>query len=126
MADIYSQQAYQGTFVSGTIEFEEHYQLCATADINASNMLEVTFWVNVHGNRADTNLSTALYRVRDKAGNLVSGLAQSGITPDSSGYFRITPVSAALIYDLSHYLFEVELSVDDQPVAATVGLVIGE
>lgn len=126
MADIFSQQAYHGTFVAGAITFEEHYQLCVTADINASNMLEATFWVNVNGNRADTNLSTALYRMRDKAGNLVSGLTQSGIVADVNGYFRITAVSAALIYDLSHYLFEVELSIDDQPVTASVGLVIGE
>ena len=126
MADIFSQQAYHGTFVTGSIQFEEHYQLCVTADINASNMLEATFWVNIHGNRADSNLSAALYRVRDKDGNLVSGLAQSGIVADVNGYFRITAVSAALIYDLSHYLFEVELSIDDQPVAASVGLVIGE
>lgn len=126
MADIYSQQAYQGTFVPGTTEFEEHFQLCATADINASNLLEVTFWVNVQGNRADSDLSTAVYRVRDKLGNLVSGLTQSGIVADANGYFRITPVSAALIYDLSHYLFEVELSIADQPVQASVGLVIGE
>lgn len=126
MADIYSQQAYQGTFVPGTIEFEEHYQLCATADINASNMLEVTFWVNLNGNRADSDLSTATYRVRDKLGNLVSGLTETGITADSNGYYRITPASAALIYDLTHYLFEVELSVSDQPVQSSIGLVIGE
>lgn len=126
MADIFSQQAYHGTFVPGTIEVEDHYQLCATADINASNMLEVTFWVNAQGNRIDSDLSTALYRVRDKLGNLVSGLSQSGIVADANGYFRITPVSAALIYDLTHYLFEVEVSVNDLPLQASIGLVIGE
>ena len=126
MADIFSQQAYHGTFVPGTTQSEEHYQLCVTADINASNMFEATFWINLHGNRADTNLSTAIYRVRDKAGNLVSGLTESGITADVNGYFHITAVSAALIYDLTHYVFEVDLSVDDQPVNASVGLVIGE
>lgn len=126
MADIFSQQAYHGTFTPGTTEFEEHYQLCMVANINASNMLEATFWVNVHGNKADTNLSSALYRIRDKNGTLVSGLTESGIVPDVNGYFQITPISAALIYDLSHYVFEVELSVDDQPVEASVGLVIGE
>lgn len=126
MSDIFTQQAYQGTYVPGTPAVEEHYQLCATADINASNMLEVTFWVNVQGNRADSDLSSALYRIRDKSGNLVSGLAQSGIVADANGYFRITPVSAELIYDLTHYLFEVELSVNDQPVQSSIGLVIGE
>lgn len=126
MSDIFTQQAYQGTYVPGTPVFEEHYQLCATANINASNMLEVTFWVNAHGNRADSDLSSALYRIRDNSGNLVSGLAESGIVADANGYFIITPVSAALIYDLTHYIFEVELSVNDQPVQSSVGLVIGE
>lgn len=126
MADIYSQQAYQGTFIPGSQVFEEHYQLCAVASINASNMLEATFWVNLNGNRADQNLSTATYRIRDKSGTLVSGLTQSGVTADVNGYFKITPVSAALLYDLTHFVFEVEMSVDNQPLEASIGLVIGE
>ena len=112
MADIYSQQAYHGTFLAGSVTFEEHFQICAVANISASNMFEATFWVNRHGQRVDTNLSNASYRLRDKAGALVSGIASGSVAPDVNGYFKITAVSASLIYDLTHYILEIEIPVD--------------
>lgn len=127
MADIFTQSSvYQGTFVPGTVEFEEHYQVCAVANINAANQFECTFWLNVHGNRADSNLGNATYRVRDKNGNAVSGLTESNIAADVNGYYKITPVSAQLLYDLTHYVLEIELSLDGQPVESSIGLVNGE
>lgn len=126
MADIYSQQAYHGTFIPGTFVSEEHFQLCAIANINASNQFECTFWMNRNGQRIDSGLNNASYRVRDKAGNLVSGLASASVAPDVNGYFKITPVSAELIYDLTHYVLEIEVPVDGVEVASSIGLVVGE
>lgn len=118
--------AYQGTFTVGTVVVDPHFQVCAVADINASNQLECTFWLNIGGLRADTNLGSASYRLRDKTGALVSGVSQTGITPDVNGYYHTTAVSAALIYDLSHYVLEIEVPYDGVEKAASIGLVRGE
>lgn len=127
MADIFtSSSAYQGTFVPGTVEFEEHFQVCAIANINASNEFEATFWLNRHGARVESDLGNASYRVRDKAGALVSGLASGSLAPDSNGYFKTVPASAAGIYDLSHYVLEIEIPVDGVSVGSSIGLVVGE
>jgi hypothetical protein len=126
MADIFSQQAYQGTFTPGTIVSDPHYQICAIANISASNMFECTFWVNENGQRIDSDLGTASYRLRDKTGALVSGIASASVTADVNGYYEITAVSAALINDLTHYVLEIEIPVDGVEVASSVGLVVGE
>lgn len=127
MADIFtSSSAYQGTFIPGTVEFESLFQVCAVANINAANQFECTFWVNAQGNRVDSNLGNAIYRVRDKDGNAVAGLTESNIAADVNGYYQITPVSAALLYDLTHYVLEIELAVDGQAVESSIGLVNGE
>lgn len=127
MADIFTRSgAYQGTYQVGTIETAPHIQICATANINASNMFEATFWINSNGDRVDSNLGNASYRIRDKNGALVSGLSEDDIVPDINGYFQITAVSAALIYDLTHYVIEIEISIDGVEHASSIGLVNGE
>lgn len=126
MPDIFSQQAYHGTFTPGSVDVDPHYQVCAVANISASNMFECTFWVNENGQRVDNNLENASYRLRDKSGALVSGIASASVTADVNGYFEITPVSAALIYDLTHYVLEIEIPVDGVEVSSSVGLVVGE
>lgn len=125
MADIFSQQAYQGTFVIGTVTSDPHFQICATANINASNQFECSFWINENGDRVDSDLGNAAYRIRDKAGVLVAGLAQASVAPDVNGYFHITAVSAALLYDLNHYILEIEIPIDGVEHAASIGLVSG-
>lgn len=126
MPDIFSQQAYHGTATPGTVTVPGHFQICAIANISASNMFECTFWVNENGQRVDNNLGNASYRLRDKTGALVSGISALSVAPDVNGYFEITPVSAALIYDLTHYLLEIEIPVDGVEISSSVGLVIGE
>lgn len=127
MADIYTQsQAYQGTFVIGTVVSDPHFQICAVGNLNASNQFECTFWINRNGDRVDSNLGNASYRIRDKAGALVSGMSQVSVAPDVNGYFLITPVSAALIYDLAHYIMEIEIPVDGVEKASSIGLVSKE
>jgi len=127
MADIFtSSGAYHGTFVIGTVTSDPVFQICAVANINASNQLEVSFWINQNGQRVDSNLGTADYVIRDKTGALVSGMSQSSIAADVNGYFHITAVSAPLLYDLTHFIFEVAIDVDGVERAASIGLVRGE
>lgn len=127
MADIFTQSSvYQGTFLVGTVETAPHFQICAVANINASNQFECSFWVNENGQRVDSNLGNASYRIRDKSGALVSGMSQVSVSPDINGYFHITPVSAVLIYDLTHYLLEIEIPVDGIERGSSIGLVNGE
>jgi len=127
MADIFVQRnVYQGTFQPGTVVTTPVTQICATANINAANQFEATLWINLNGDRVDSNLGSAAYRIRDKFGNLVPGLAETGIDPDINGYFQITPVSAALIYDLTHYVIEIEIPIEGVLHESSIGLVNGE
>ena len=79
------------------------YRPKAQFSINASNQLQATFWLEYDADIETTALGTANYTVYDANGNAVVGLSQSGITPDVNGRFHITPVSAALLTDLTHY-----------------------
>ena len=53
-------------------------------------------------------------------------MSETGIAADLSGYFHTTPVLAPLIYDLTHYLLEIEISVDGVNRNSSIGLVRGE
>lgn len=75
----------------------------AQFSINASNQLLATFWLDSEGSIETTGLGAANYTVYDANGNAVVGLTQSGITADVNGRFNITPVSAILLTDLTHY-----------------------
>jgi len=127
MANIFtSSNVYQGTFLVGTVETEPIFQVCANANINASNQFEASFWLHRNGIRQDGNLGNASYRIRDKDGTAVSGLAETGIVPDVNGYFHITAVTANLLFDLTHYLLEIEIPFNGEEKTATIGLVNGE
>lgn len=88
--------------VSYTVQQVE-YKPKAQFSINASNQLQATFWLEYDSSVETSALQTANYTVYDANGNIVSGLTQSGITADANGRFHITPVSAALLSDLTHY-----------------------
>lgn len=127
MADIFtSSSAYQGTFVPGTVEVDPVFQICASGTINASNQWVATIWIHRNGERVDSNLGTAAYRFRDGTGTLVSGLSQSGIAADSNGYFHITAASAANIFDLSHYVAEIDISVDGELKTGSIPVIMGD
>lgn len=92
--------------ISHTVQQVE-YKPKAQFSINASNQLQATFWLEYDSNVETSSLGTANYTVYDVNGNAVVGLTQSGITPDVNGRFHITPVSAALLTDLTHYSVKV-------------------
>lgn len=127
MADIFtSSSVYHGTFVIGTITSDPHYQVCAVANIDASNNFVSTFWILKNGERVTNNIDHGAYKVRDKAGALISGMEQSNIIPDLHGYFHTTAVNASGIVDLNHYVLELYIAVDGVTKHSSIGLVIGE
>lgn len=82
----------------------------AQFSINALNQLQATFWLEYDSNVELTGLGTATYQVYDVNGAAVSGLTESGITADVNGRFHITPVSAVLLTDLTHYSVKVAIT----------------
>ncbi len=88
------------------------YNTKAVFSINASNQLEATFWgVKNDQQQSGAILGTASYTIYDKNGTAVAGLTQAGITADVNGLFHITPVSAVLLTDLTHYTAKVQISI---------------
>ncbi len=85
------------------------YSCKAQFSINALNQLQATLWLEYDSNVAITGLGTASYQVYDVNGVAVSGLTQTGITADVNGRFIITPVSAILLTDLTHYSVKVAI-----------------
>ena len=69
-------------------------------------------------------LGTASYQVYDKNGVAVVGVSQTGIAADANGYFHTTPVSAALLTDLTHYTAKVTISVAGVDRISTKGFTL--
>ncbi len=88
------------------------HEVKSVFSINALNQLQATMWVSRDDGLVQlTNLGTASYTVYDKDGIAVVGLTESGLTADANGRYKITPVSAALLTDLTHYTVKVEIIV---------------
>ncbi len=101
------------------------YTCKATFSINATNQLEATFWSTVNDELTDAALvTTASYQIYDKSGVAVVGLSQTGITPDGQGLFHITPVSALLLTDLTHYTAKITINVAGQDRVAVKGFTL--
>lgn len=96
------------------IEPVPEYEIHGTFAVNSSQQLTATFWTSAD-EEAITNvarLGTASYQVYDRDGNIVAGMAQTGITPDSNGLFKITPVASTMSLDLNYYSVKVTVTVD--------------
>lgn len=127
MADIFTDSnVYQGTYLQGQVQVDPIYQICAIANINASNQLEISFWINKNGERLNAGLNLASYLIKDKSGVAVAGLTESNLLPDGSGYYHTAPIAAPLIYDLTHYILEIEISAEGLNRNGSIGLVRGE
>lgn len=89
------------------------YETRGIFSINALNQFQGTLWATGNGIvKTGASLGTANYTVYDAAGNAVAGLTQSGIIADGNGRFNITPVSAVLLTDLTHYSVKIGIVVD--------------
>lgn len=98
------------SYISTKIQEIKH-SVKSVFSINALNQLQATFWLATDDAEIITGsmLSTASYTVYDSSGNAVVGLTQSGITADVNGRFQISPVSATLLTDLTHYTVRVAI-----------------
>lgn len=96
----------------------------AQFSINSSNQLQATLWLETVGGIETSALGTANYAVYDVNGNAVAGLSQSGITSDVNGRFHITPVSAALLTDLTHYSVKVGIVAHGEEKVAYKGFTL--
>lgn len=95
------------SFIPMTVQTVQHKPK-AIFSINALNQLQGTFWIETSvGSIKTTNLGVANYQVYDKDGIVVAGLSGSAISADANGRFNTTPVSAALLTDLTHYSVKV-------------------
>lgn len=89
------------------------YETRGIFSINALNQFQATLWATADGIvRTGAALGTASYTVYDASGAAVAGLTQSGIVADGNGRFQITPVSAALLTDLTHFSVRIAITVD--------------
>lgn len=100
------------------------YRCKAIWSINALNQLQGSLFIEVDGEQRTTGLGTASYQILNSSGAAVSGLTQSGITADSNGYFHITPVSAVLLTDLTHFLGKITITCDGKTRTATKGFTL--
>lgn len=89
------------------------YECFATVSVNALNQFQATLHCEADGKvKKGSGLGTGSYQIYDSAGNTVVGLSQSGITADANGRFIITPVSAALLTDLTHFTMTIKIFAD--------------
>lgn len=116
---------YQGTFTAGTIVIPNLYESHGVFSISSSNQLEGTLWITKDGEHVSNSLGTARYIIYDKDGNTV-GITESGIAPDSNGFYQITPVLATVLQDLTHYVVEIGISLNGSERIAIRGITIGE
>ena len=99
--------------------FAKQHQPVMVVSINALNQLEGTAWALVDGVAADPLvLGTASYSIHDITGAPVIGLSEIGITAGLDGLFHITPVSAALLTDLTHYTIHITINIEGADYSA--------
>jgi hypothetical protein len=101
------------------------YEPRAVFSINASNQLQTSLWITKDGEQLNSGLGTASFTIYDKAGVAV-GISQSGLTANGNGVYTSSPVSAANILDLTHYVVLIEVSVDSDIKKGAVGITVAE
>jgi hypothetical protein len=126
MSFFIANNVYQGSFQAGSTIFADQYESHGVFSLNASNQLRGTLWITKNGSVLNSGLSPADYRVFDADGNLVSGISQINIAPDVNGLYEITPVSAALLVDLTHYLVEITINYDGETYVAYRGITLAD
>lgn len=104
----------------------DKYEIKCGLHISANDAFYGTFWVEGNNGVIDTGLSTASYVVYDADRNESLVLTQSGLTPDVNGLYRITPVTASELIDLSHFVIEFSLSVDGTDIITRWPFNLGE
>jgi hypothetical protein len=102
------------------------YESHGVFSINAANQLKGTLWMTKNGQVMTDELGVASYQVYDATGAAVSGLSESGLTPDVNGIYDTALVSAASLQDLTHYVVKINIGADDDERISYRGITLGE
>jgi hypothetical protein len=114
------------TATAQTVVVGDKYEIKCGLHVSANNAFYGTFWLEGNQGVIDTGLSTGSYTVYDADRNASATLTQTGITPDVNGIYRLTPVSAAELIDLTHFDIEFEASVDGTDIKTRWSFNLGE
>jgi hypothetical protein len=94
--------------------------------INETNQLIGSFWVtdSIGVISSALRLGTASYVIYDKNGNLVPGMAQSGIVADVQGFYKIAAVASILDLEYNLYSVKATITVDSVPIVYNLPITI--
>lgn len=97
------------------IEPVPEYDLSGAFSLDTSNDLLGTYWVMADGEQITNaaRLGTSAYEIYDVSGNLIVGMSESGITADSNGFYKITPIASLLVMGLNNYYVKISTTVDN-------------
>jgi hypothetical protein len=101
------------------------YEPRAVFSINASNQLQGSIWCVKNGELLNSALGAASFTIYDSQGNTI-GISQSSIAADANGFFEITPVNAAPIQDLTHYVVKITILADGASRVGSVAITLAE
>jgi hypothetical protein len=113
VVDALPRSNYLPITVAQDITSQFHYEPRGGFSINASNQLQGSLWMTSNGEQVTTGLGTASYTIYDKD-SVSIGITESGIVADAQGFFKIAPVSASAILDLTHYVVKVAITLNAQ------------
>lgn len=92
--------------------------------ISANNQLRGSFWAVKDGDHIVSGLSTASYTIYDADGNTI-GITESSMVA-TSGVYKITPVGAEAILDLTHYTVKITITTSEKTINSVLGIALGE
>ena len=95
--------------------------------IDENNNLIGSFWASDSLGTIENplRLGAGSYVLYDKNGNLVPGMSQTGITPDSEGFYEIAPIPSILDLEHNFYAAKTTVVVDGIPVTYTLPVTYG-
>lgn len=102
------------------------YQAKCSIAINANNAFYGTFWIEKNGQLQWNNLGACSYAVYDADRNNVLVLQETGMTANIDGIFRLAPVSAADLIDLTHFYIKVGIYFEGSLRESVWGFNLGE
>lgn len=104
---------------------EAAYELDGLFIINNANEFDGTFWARRNGVIATTNLGTGSFQVYDHNGAAVVGMAQSGLTPDVNGIYKITQLASTLADDYPGFTVKITITIDNITQSAMIARTAG-
>lgn len=94
--------------------------------VSPSNGFYATMWVKKNGQLMVNNLGTCDFDVLDADRTLVPGLSATGLTANADGIFRLTPVPATGLIDLTHFHARISIYADGDDRVNIIPFTLGE